>query len=312
MTLNQLEYVVAVDTYGSFSRAAEKCYVTQPALSTQIHRLEEELGVILFDRSKKPIQATPIGEEIIALARENLRSMERIKELIQESKNEIKGHLRVGVLPTLAPYLVPLFITSFLKKYPRVSLSVEEFVSEQIIRKLKQNILDVGILVTPLHDPAITEMPLFYETFVAYISENHPLSHYKTVALADLNVNEMLLLSEGHCFREQVVNICPESRDNDYAPQLRFESGTLETLKRLVEQGHGYTLLPELSVRQIPEIFHHLIKEFQKPKPVREVSLVMHRSIVKRNLIQALKNEILDSIPDSLKDRSRGEIVQWR
>jgi len=312
MTIQQLEYIIAVANEGSFSRAATKCFVTQPTLSMQIHKLEIELGVIIFDRSKNPIKMTPIGEAIIEQARVNLQGMERIKEIIREQSDEIKGHLRLGIIPTLAPYLLPLFLTSFIAKYPQISLSIEEFISEQLILRLKQDMLDAAILVTPVDDTAITEIPLFYESFVAYVSTNHPLIHSDMIELDNLNINEMLLLSEGHCFREQVVNICPERIDREWSAQLRFESGSLETLKRIVERNYGYTLVPELAVLNISERNKQYVKPLREPRPVREVSLVMHRTILKRNLITVLQDEILMSIPEEMKAVNRGEIVPWR
>lgn len=311
MTHVQLEYITAVDTYGSFSVAAEKCFVTQPTLSMQIQKLEEELGVTIFDRGKKPIKATPIGEEIIKEARVNLLGMQRIKELVSEQGNDIGGSLRIGIIPSLAPYLIPLFITDFLKKYPGVSLSIEEFISEQIIYRLKQDLLDVGILVTPLENKSIIEIPLFYETFVAYVSTNHPLIHRELVDVSELNLNEMLLLNEGHCFRNQVVNICPDKTKNSASSQLRFESGSLETLKRIVEQNYGYTLLPELAVLNLPKSKNKFVRELSPPKPVREVSMVIHRNVLKRNLINALKENILKNTPQELKNKSRGKIINW-
>lgn len=312
MTIVQLEYIIAVDTHGSFSKAAERCNVTQPTLSMQIRKLEEELGITIFDRSKKPIKATPIGEEIIRQAQSNLQGMRRIKEIIQEQANEIKGQLRIGIIPTLAPYLLPLFVKDFLEKYPFVNLSIEELVSEQIIQKLKQDLLDVGILVTPLEDKSIVEIPLFYETFVAYMSTTHPLIHHDFVELKDLNIDEMLLLSEGHCFRNQVVNICPKDRSPESTNQLHFESGSLETLKRIIENDFGYTLLPELAVLNLPEEKQQYLRELTFPKPVREVSLAIHRGILKRNLIEVLKDQILEKVPEHLKDRNRGRIISWR
>jgi LysR family hydrogen peroxide-inducible transcriptional activator len=310
MTLTQLEYVLAVADHGSFSLAAQKCFVTQPTLSMQLKKLEDELGVLIFDRTKKPVKATPVGEEIIAQARQNLQGIARIKEIVDEQSNQIRGQLRIGIIPTLAPYLLPLFITSFLSTYPQVNLSVEEFISGQIIRRLKQNWLDVGILVTPLDDSSITEIPLFYEKFYAYISTKNPLSKDDVIKLENLNIEDMLLLSEGHCFRSQVVNICPESRHGEWKTPLRFESGSLETLKRIVEQDYGYTLLPELALMNIAPVNKKYIRELSDPKPLREVSLVVHRGILKRNIISALQNHILENIPDSLKDK-KGTVINW-
>jgi LysR family hydrogen peroxide-inducible transcriptional activator len=311
MTIVQLEYIVAVNNYGSFSKAAVKCFVTQPTLSMQIQKLEEELGVLIFDRSKKPIKATLIGEEIIRQAQSNLHGIQRIKEIIQEQRDELQGQLRIGIIPTLSPYLLPMFVKDFLRDYPLVNLTVEELISEQIIQKLKEDLLDVGILVTPLEDKSIIEMPLFYEAFVAYFSTNHPLMQHEFIKANELNIDEMLLLSEGHCFRNQVINICPESRQSQSSNQLKFKSGSLETLKRIIEQDYGYTLLPELAIMNLPENNKQCVKEISYPKPVREVSLVIHRGILKQKLINTLKEHILNSIPLYLKDKNRGQIISW-
>jgi LysR family transcriptional regulator, hydrogen peroxide-inducible genes activator len=311
MTITQLEYIVAVYQEKNFSKAAEKCFVTQPTLSMQINKLEEELGVKIFDRDKKPVKATPIGKKIIHQAKTNIRGMNQIHDIINQSKNEISGELHLGIIPTLAPYLLPLFITKFLRKYPAVNLKIEELVSEQIISGLKQDFLDAGILVTPVDDISIAETPLFYETFVAYISGNHPLIHNDFIELKNLKADEMLLLSEGHCFRNQVVNICPDREGLNNKNQLRFETGSLETLKRIVETNFGYTLLPELATMNIPDINRKYIKELGEPKPVREVSIITYRHVLKRKLIEALKHTILENIPDALKDKNRGTIIEW-
>jgi len=312
MTITQLKYIVAVYNHRSFSKAAENCFVTQPTLSMQINKLEDELGVKIFDRDKKPVVATPIGEQIIQQAQSNIRGMERIRDIINEEKNEIKGELHLGVIPTIAPYLLPMFIPKFLNTYNGVKLYVEELVSENIVDKLKQNLLDAGILVTPLDDKSITEIPLFYETFVAYISGNHPLIHNDFIELNSLKIDEMLLLSEGHCFRNQVVNICPDNIGMKSQNQLRFETGSLETLKHIVENNYGYTLLPELAINNIPADYKYFIKTLREPKPVREVSLIVHRNILKQKLIHSLKNTILKNIPGYLKNKNRGEIVSIR
>ncbi|KAA3654579.1 MAG: hydrogen peroxide-inducible genes activator [Calditrichaeota bacterium] len=311
MTLTQLEYVISVHDSGSFSKAAAQCFITQPTLSMQIHKLEEELGIIIFDRSKKPVKATAIGEKIIEQARHNVQGIRRIKEIVQDHNEEIAGHLRIGIIPTLAPYLLPLFVPAFLQKYPQVSLSIEEFVSQNIMTALKQNKLDVGLLVTPLHDTALSETPLFYETFLAYISTNHPLIHSETIALDRLNIDEMLLLSEGHCFREQVVNICPETQDIGTGTHLRFESGSLETLKRIVEKNFGYTLLPQLAVMQVNEENKRFIKELNDPKPMREVSLVTHHTMLNRSLISAFKESILENLPAHIKGNKKKNVIHW-
>lgn len=312
MTITQLEYIIAVDTYRSFAEAAKHCYVTQPTLSMQIKKLEEELGVLLFDRTKKPVLTTEIGKLIIEQARVTVKESSRIKELIQYEKNEIKGELRIGVIPTLSPYLLPLFITKFMQDFPEVTLSIEELVSEQILKKLGEDVLDLGILVTPIHSAGIVEIPLFYETFILYTSSSHALSERDRIDFSELDISDMWLLKEGHCFRSQAINICSD-RIKQQPAQLRFESGSLETLRRIVEKQHGYTLLPELATLDFEqEQYEKHVRHFKNPQPVREVSIVLRRSFMKRKLIELLKGCILENIPDILKNKNRGKVIEWR
>lgn len=309
MTITQLEYILAVDTHKNFAKAAETCFVTQPTLSMQIKKIEEELGVLIFDRSKKPVITTEIGLQVIQQARITVQEAYRIKEIIQNEKEEIKGELKIGIIPTLSPYLLPLFVTEFINEHTEVNLVFEELMSEDIIAKLSTDQLDVGILVTPLNRKSIIEIPLFYEAFFLYMSTSHPLSAKSKVSMKDLDINDMWLLKEGHCFRAQALNICQEEKLKK--PRLNFESGSLETLRRIVETHYGYTLLPELAQRDLNESRQKYIRNFSDPKPVREVSLVTHRSFMKRKLIELLKDQILKSIPQVLLDKERGRLIEW-
>ncbi len=307
MTLTQLEYLVAVDTHRSFAKAAKHCYVTQPTLSMQIKKVEEELKVLLFDRSKKPVVTTEMGIQVINQARIILQEADRIPEIIQDQKDEIKGELHIGIIPTLSPYLLPLFITKFIEKYPEVTLVVEEILTTEIIQKLKDDRLDVGILVTPLDEKSIVEFPMFYEKFFIYMSTKHPLFTKEQINLKELDISEMWLLQEGHCFRSQTLNICGEKKMEN--TRLRFESGSLETLKRIVEKQFGYTFLPELATIDMESLSTKYVKSFQKPEPMREVSLITHRSFIKKRLINLLFNEIKAHIPPHLLDKNRGKII---
>ena len=310
MTLVQLEYLLAVDTHRHFSTAAEHCFVTQPTLSMQLQKLEEELGVQLFDRSRVPVRPTEIGKEIIAQARIVIAESKKIQEIVQGQKTELSGELKIGVIPTLAPYLIPLFITSFLQKHPHVQVVVQELLTNEIVDKLKHELLDVGLLVTPLEDKSIKEIPLFYEAFVSYINPKHPLAKYKSIKPAQLDMDELWVLNEGHCFRSQVLNIC--NRGGGTASQhsnLDYKSGSLETLKRIVETQHGLTLLPELSVLEMPEQKRQLVHVFQEPQPLREVSLVVHRSFLKKKLIEALQHEIIAAVPEEIRNRKKEQVV---
>jgi LysR family hydrogen peroxide-inducible transcriptional activator len=311
MTITQLEYLVAVDQYHSFGKAADRCGVTQPTLSAQVKKLENELGVILFDRSHKPVITTEIGQLIVEQAKVSISEVRRIKEMLSTQQDAIAGPLRIGVIPTLSPYLLPLFILHFAQRYPQVEVTVEELLSDQIIAKLNRNELDVGLLVTPLQEDTLIETPLLYEVFVLYMSTNHPLSQENKIRFEDLDLSEMWLLKEGHCFRNQVLNICGEEV-REINRNLRFESGTLETLRRIVEHQYGYTLLPELATLDMNEAQEKLIRYFKNPQPVREISLVRHRGFVKLGLLEALKKEILAHVPDILKNPNRGRLIEWK
>ncbi len=309
MTITQLEYVIAVDTHRSFAKAANHCYVSQPALSMQVKKIEEELDVLIFDRSKKPVITTDIGQKIVEHARLILKEVERMHEIIQYQKDEIRGTLRVGIIPTLSPYLVPLFINNFIEKYPDVNLIFEELLSEEIIEKLNTDLLDVGILITPMDCNSVVELPLFYEGFILYGAASEPLMKKKEVSINDLNINDMWLLKHGHCFRMQTINICSDQKAGA-TQQIKFESGSLETLKKMVESRFGYTLLPELAVVDMDEQKKKNIRHFQSPVPIREVSMVIHRSFVKRRLIESLRDEILNNVPESYKNKNRGLLIQ--
>lgn len=311
MTITQLEYLIAVDTHRSFAEAARHCYVTQPTLSMQIKKIEEELNILVFDRSKKPVLTTDIGRQVINQARITVQEANRIREVIQNQKDEIKGTLKIGIIPTLSPYLLPLFITKFIQKYPEVNLVIEELMSNQILDRLHSDLLDVGILVTPVNQSSVLEIPLFYERFIVYMSSEHPLSERNKIDFKDLNIKEMWLLKEGHCFRSQALNICGESNQIENKNRLRFESGSLETLKRIVERQYGYTLLPELATLDLAKDKMKYVKYFNDPQPVREVSLIIHRSFMKKKLIDLLRSEILLHIPENLKSKERGRLIEW-
>lgn len=302
MTLIQLEYVVSLDTHRNFVLAAENCFVTQPTLSMQIQKLEEELGVKIFDRSKQPVLPTEIGERIIEQAKITLEEAKKIKELVSDSKNEVSGELRLGIIPTLAPYLLPLFLNNFLKKYPLIKVKINELTTEDLTERLRKNQIDVGILVTPINNPKFKEYPLFYEEFMVYGSLNNQISHKKYVLPEDIDLKSLWLLEEGHCFRSQIINICELRKANTEKMNCDYEAGSIETLKKLVDTNEGLTILPELAVNDLPDNQRKRIRQFREPIPVREVSLITHRDYLKRKLIQLLYDEILAAIPEKMKN----------
>ena len=309
MTITQLKYIVAVEEEKSFAKAADKCFVTQPTLSMQVKKLEEALEIVLFDRSTKPVKPTPIGRQIIEQARISLSEVNRIYSIIKANELEEGGELRLGIIPTVSPYLLPLFAMSFMEKYPQIRLIIKEQTTKEIAFNLYNDNLDIGILATPSHYKDLVEIPLYYEPFVAYVSNNHPLMAREEIEFSDLNLNNMWLLEEGHCFRNQVINICSERVSEDSTQTLRFESGSLETVRRIVEKQYGYTLLPELATTEFSKKQHTFLKQFKTPKPVREISLVTNRRFLHRKIIAQLKTTILENVPKRLQVNRTGSVI---
>jgi LysR family hydrogen peroxide-inducible transcriptional activator len=301
MTITQLEYIVAVDTYKSFILAAEKCFVTQPTLSMQVQKLEDMLGVKIFDRTHQPIVATEVGIEIIAQARIMLAESYKIKEL--------SGELKIGIIPTISPYLLPKIISRFVEKYPQVKLVVWEQNTEHIIQQLKLGMIDCGILSTPLHENNLIEIPVFYENFVAYVSKASKLYKKKAISPEDIDVEELWVLDEGHCMREQVLNICQRRKSTKGFQHFEYNTGSVDTLKRMVDQNSGATILPELALDDLSDKQLDRIRYFRSPEPAREVSIVIQRNFLKRRMIEALKNEILHFIPKKLRSKKKKELM---
>lgn len=312
ITLTQLEYIVAVDTYRHFGKAAEHCFITQPTLSMQIKKLEEDLEIIIFDRSKQPLIPTDVGVRVIEQARIVLKQSEEINNIVKDHKNQVSGMLRVGIIPTLAPYLLPVFIGKYKKKYPNIFIKVVEQTTENIVKLLHKDLIDVGILVTPLKEEKINEKPVFYEEMLIYANSGHPLHIKKEITIKDIATPEIWLLSDGHCFRDQVVNLCSFLGTTDSKLPFHFEAGSLETLMNIVDREGGITLIPELAKESMSSKRLQNVLSFTSFKPLREVSLVYSRHFAKHKLINLLWREIKEAIPAGLQDPARGTIVEWK
>ena len=257
----------------------------------QIQKLEEELGVIIFDRSKKPLQITEVGERIVKQAQVIVNESERMNDIVAQEKGFIGGEFRVGIIPTVSPTLLPMFLTNFIKKYPKVCLKIEEQTTENILKKIADGSYDAGILATPLHNPNIIEKPLYYEPFVAYIPVNHRLQNAKTIYSEDLDINDILMLEDGHCFKDSVLNIC--NQDIIESKQhFQLKSGSFETLVRLANEGLGMTLLPYLHTLELKEKEKECVHYFVEPYPAREISLIYHKNELKMQIIKALHDTI--------------------
>lgn len=310
MTLTQLSYVVAVDTYRHFATAAEKSFVTQPTLSMQIHKLEDELGVTIFDRSKSPVVPTEVGEQIIEQAKIILKESKQISDIANFEDTELKGIFNVGVIPTVAPYLVPLFLRNFMKKYPNVDLVFEELITTELLDRLANDRLDAGIIATPTDQSFIYTEDLFVEPFLGYLSHSHPLTEKEKLTVDDLNMANIWLLNEGHCFRDQTVKLCKEVKKESKS-KIEFKSGNLETLKRLVEQNFGMTLLPWTAIREFDDqCSNAIVKNFEDPVPSRKVRLIYGRKHLKKSIISAFKDSICSSLPKELTASEKRVLIE--
>jgi LysR family hydrogen peroxide-inducible transcriptional activator len=291
MTITQLKYVLAVAEHKNFTLAAEKCFVTQPTLSMQIQKIEEELSIQIFDRTKKPIQLTDIGQKIVNQAKNIVNEADRIQDIVEQQKGFIGGEFRLGIIPTIMPTLLPMFLNNFIKKYPKVKLIIEELNTDEIITKLKNGNLDAAIAATPLEDEKIKEIVLYFEPFVAYIPENNTIYKKEEIEIDDLNINDILLLQDGHCFRDGILNLC-KNRNESGLKSFQIESGSFETLIKLADEGLGTTLLPYLHTLDLKESDKLKLRHFKEPKPAREVSLIYPKSELKIQIIDALRSTI--------------------
>lgn len=291
MTITQLQYVLAVAEHKNFTLAAEKCFVTQPTLSMQIQKVEEELGILIFDRSKKPIQLTDIGQKIVNQAKNIVNESDRIKDIVEQQKGFIGGEFRLGIIPTVMPTLLPMFLNNFIKKYPKVKLVIEELNTDEIITRLKNGHLDAAIAATPLGEEKLKEIVLYFEPFVAYIPETNSISAKTEIEVSDLNIEEILLLQDGHCFRDGILNLCKSSElsENNH---FSIQSGSFETLIRLANEGLGTTLLPYLHTLELNEKDKAKLRHFKEPRPAREVSLIFPKTELKIHIIDALRSTI--------------------
>lgn len=309
MTFTQLEYIIAVDNARHFAKAAAQCFVSQPTLSMQIQKLEDELGIKIFDRSKQPVLPTEAGEAIILQARNIISETKAIHEIVQVQKGILHGRLALGIIPTLAPYLLPLFVSSFTKKYPHIKLVINELTTDLIIAKLREGKIDAGILVTPLQETGIKEDPLFYEELVTYVSKTNMAYKKNYVLASDIDPDKLWLLEEGHCFRSQIVNLCELKKKSQEGSHFEYEAGSIETLIRLVETNDGITIIPELAALNMSRRQQNQLRYFKSPAPVREISIATHRNQVKKRMIEALKAEILVAVPAKMEKNKKKKII---
>ncbi len=309
VTITQLTYATAVARHRHFGKAAEACAVTQPTLSMQVKKLEETLDVILFDRSRKPVEPTEIGKGIIHQAVLVLQEVSRIEDIIHSARGEIRGDFHLGIIPTLSPYLLPRFLDSFSETYPAVTLFIEEMQTHEVIHRIGEGHIDAGLLATPTQNQGLIEQPLFFEPFYVFASPGHAVLKRKTVNESDLSLDDIWLLTEGHCLRNQTLHLC-ELATNDHTRSVRFEAGSLETLIRMVEQGSGYTLVPQLAAEFMDvKTQDASLRRFRGAQPGREISIVYNRAFLKRGIIDALATTIAACLPASIQTTGKQKII---
>lgn len=303
MTLTQLSYIVAVAKHRHFGAAAESCFVTQPTLSMQVQKLEEELGIEIFDRSHQPISTTPLGAALVEQAQVVLAEADKLKALSAEEVDVIADVLKVGIIPTLSPTLAPKVVDWFSRHHPKTEIFLEELQTKDLMARLKDGSIDLGLVVTPLEDPHLIEKPLFYEPFYLYVSPDHPISKLKSVTPDSLHMDDLWLLTEGHCFRDQALKVCGDRKRRKTTSRAMFESGSLETLRKMVDRSGGYTLIPALTLEDLDESRRKKqVREFVAPAPSREVSLVHSRVYKRRATLEALSQAVREGLPkDYLK-----------
>ncbi len=294
MTIIQLEYLLAVANCGSFSLAAEHCFVTQPSLSMQIKALEEELGVVLLDRSKKPVIPTEAGEVVLEQVRQTLKSYNYIRESVAELKGETAGKLRLGVIPTIAPYLLHRFLPDFVKSYPKVELEISEMITEDIVDALRRDKIDAALVASGTCGEGILEYDLFGDRFYCYVSPSNPLYERQNIRMEDIDPNNLVLLSVGNCMRDQILELCQAKRN--MPSHYYFESGSLDTLMRIVDCTSLMTIIPEMAIEYIPKDKQDRVKTLAKGATSRRIAVAVRRTYVKNSIIKALTSSIIESI----------------
>jgi len=309
MTIQQFEYVLAVIKHGSFSRAADACFVTQPTLSAQISKLEQELGLVLIDRLARPVAPVPGAIEILRRAREAVQLFKSIPSLAAEESGTFEGEFKIGIIPTLGQYLVPLFLEGFMKDFCSLRLTVSELQSDSILDQVRDFRLDCGILALPTKSEGLDEVPLFLEEFLAYLPPGRESS--ERINVDSLKGEGLLLLNEGHCLRDQILEICASSR-GEGASRLAFGTGSLESLKKLVDQGVGHTILPELSVADMDAARKTRVHPLGPIAPLRSIGLLSHPANSRPKLLGHLAKAIKEGLPPAVRNRRNGAVIAWR
>ncbi|NID05513.1 DNA-binding transcriptional regulator OxyR [Luteibacter jiangsuensis] len=304
MNLRDLSYLVALAEYRHFGRAAEASFVSQPTLSTQIRKLEDELGVALVERTPRKVLLTETGREIARRARGVLSQIDEIKSIAQRTRDPESGTIRLGIFPTLGPYLLPHVVPRLRQQFPRLELLLREEKTEQVLHMLREGTLDAGILALPVHDDSLHTEFLFEEPFVLAVPGGHPLASRDRLRMEDLSDQDLLLLEDGHCLRDQALEVCHLAGAGE---KSGFRATSLETLRQMVSANVGITLLPALAVKppvaQSPDV---QLVEFEAPAPSRRIAMLWRKSSAMTPFFEALAAVIRDLPAGLLDTRSCG------
>jgi LysR family hydrogen peroxide-inducible transcriptional activator len=302
MNLRDIKYILAVAETRHFGKAAERCFVSQPTLSGQIKKLEDQLGVVIFERTNRSVEVTPIGEEILAHARLLVEQADAIEQVARAHQDPLAGPLRVGAIPTLSPYLMPLVLVPLKRRCPQLKLVLFEETTDSLLRRLDQHELDAALLATPTSNPDLTSIPLFDEPFWLAHPRNHPLYDKDDITEQDLETIDLLLLSEGHCLSHQVMEVCKLADRPRTGEMADLRAASLETLLQLVGAGFGCTLVPALAIRGGWMTDSGIIaRRLELPDAKRRISLVFRRSFPRRAALETFAEVTLSQLPNTVK-----------
>lgn len=296
MTLQQLEYIIAVDKHRHFVRAAESCHVTQSTLSMMIQKLEQELEMNIFDREAHPVEPTSIGRKLIDQAKIIIYNAQQFKEIVNSELHQDSGKVILGVIPTVAPYILPRLFNIIHKNNPKIELHVREITTQEIIKQLENADIDMALLATPLNNSNLLEIPIYYEKFFAYISPSETLYDKEFLEIHQIPSDNLWVLKEGHCLRNQVMRLCEKKS----AFTSIYEAGSIDTLIKIVERNGGYTIIPELHLELLNEEQKKNVRPIVNPEPNREISLVVRNDYVKERLLNIIAKNISDIIPEPM------------
>lgn len=307
MNIQQLEYILAVDTFRHFAKAAEHCRVTQPTLSMMIQKLEDELGIKLFDRNLQPVRPTPAGRKVIEQARIVLYQTSLIKDIVSEAEQSLTGTFRLAVLPTIAPYLLPRFFQQLSEKHRDMDIRILEMKTAPTMTALINGEIDAAIIANQPNESGLQGDILYYEQFFGYVARSESIFKKELIRTSDINDERLWLLDEGHCFRDQLMRYCQMEKVK--IRQAAYRLGSLETFMRMVESGNGITFIPELATYQLSKEQYELVRPFAIPKPTREIVFVTRKDFIRHTVSGILIDSIKKSVPKEMRTLQAGQKV---